>query len=91
MNPGQGTPVSLRPDNILRPCNFYATSVCTAALFEWARERGADPDSDLNLIQNGFQGVYASRTWKLIQDGITNGDPAPRCAIDCGTIQDVDT
>ena len=84
LNPNAWAPLSVRADGLLKPCNFFAIFQNTEQLIQWASDHGADAVSDLDIRQNTFEQVYTSRTWQLIQEGFTNGDPCPVCRDECG-------
>ena len=77
-------PVSLKGDCYLKPCNLYATFEASQAMFDWCKQQGADPESDLDIRVNDIENIYKSKSWMLVQDGITNGNPCPVCVKQCG-------
>jgi hypothetical protein len=70
-------------DGCLRPCSLYMNSDPWLEFKDWCQQRGTDPATDLDMTQKQISDIYQTPTWKLIESGFTNGDPAPLCKKHC--------
>lgn len=62
------TAVVLSATGLLKPCNYYASTMHLKDLEAWAIQNNLDWKNDLD-IKNGIQSVYESDTWqKLISE-----------------------
>lgn len=76
-------PRIVNSDSTLRPCSLHMPLPDWREFVGWCADRSADATSDLSLLDKDAADVMLTSTWKILEDGFTNGDPAPSCKRHC--------
>jgi hypothetical protein len=76
-------PRIVNSDCTLRPCSLHMPLPDWRKFVDWCTDRSVDAESDLSLLDKDAADVMLTPTWKILEDGFTNGDPGPVCKRYC--------